>query len=275
MKNVFFTAVILMVVSAPAFAQDEGSAVAKARFERDKSVYLGVGASFVFGDNIGDYGVGANFEIGFMKRLNKLISVGGGFSYLGFDYDPSVSESYNGGKGNNIFFNNSDDLARVVFLEGGDLSLLSLSVNIKLNLIPVSDNTKISVYGFAKPMITSISRSAVSGVGELWYYDYQLGNWFNDPDYDDIWDSNTPGLEGLGGETAITGGILMGPGIELFPSKRFSFFTQVAIGYTFPIQYVSTAAYPPTIDSYQDEKFPLTKSGFPSLSIQFGMSINF
>ncbi len=272
MKNLLLT-LILFLFCVSAFAQDEGEAVAKERFERPKSFFFGGGISMLFGDNIGDYSNGLNFEAGYFKRLNKVMSIGGSLSYVMFKYDPSVTEDYSGGGGNNIFFNDDYDLARIVYLEGGDLSLLSASFNIKLNFIPVSDNTKFSVYGFAKPFITYSSRSAVSGTGELWYYDSNDEDWYYDSE--EYWDENTSGLEDLGKSSEISGGIFIGPGIEFMPSNKVSFYVQAAIGYTLPLTYVSTAAYPPTFEGYLDEQFPLTKNGFPSLNIQAGISFHF
>jgi hypothetical protein len=276
MKKTLFPLIFLFISFAALKAQDEGAAVAQTRFERDKSVYFGGGYSMIFGENIGDYSNGISFEAGFLKRLNKVMSIGPSLSYVSFKYDESVSESYSGGDGNNIFFNDTFDEARVVYMEGGDITMVSLAFNLKFNLIPVGDNTKFTVYGFAKPFIAMSSRTEVSGVGEYWYYDYDYDEWYYDSFYDDEWDSETDGLEDLGADTEITGGIFIGPAIEFMPSAKVSFFAQLSIGYTFPITYVSTISYPPDInEGYLDEKFPLVKEGFPSLSIQAGVSFNF
>ncbi len=269
-------AIVIMFIAWNVQAQNEGSAVAMSRFERDKGIYLMGGYSLIFGDNIGDYSNGVNLETGYNKRINRLISLGAGISYQGFKYDASVSNSLSGGSGNNVFFNTAGDEARIVEIEGGDLSLISLAFNLKLSLIPVSDRTKFSVYGFAKPFITVVSRKAVSGVGKYAYYDYNDDYWYYDPQYDDYWDSNTSGLEALDKETKMSGGIFVGLGFEILPSGPVSVFSQLSFGYTLPITYVSTASYPATIqDGYLDKDFPMHKGGFPSLNIQVGISYNF
>lgn len=273
MKRNLLLTLLLYMFGLTAFAQDEGQAVAKARFERPNSILLGGGISTLFGDNVADYSVGINFELGYLKRINKVMSIGGSLSYISFKYDPSVTEDYAGGSGNNIFFNDTGDQARIVYLEGGDLSLSTASFNLKLNFIPVGDNTKFSVFGFAKPFITYSSRTAVSGIGELWYYDFDQENWLYDSE--ESWDENSPGLEALAKSNKFTGGIFIGPGIEFMPSNKVSFFAQAAIGYTFPINYVSTAAYPQTFEGYLDPDFPLKSKGFPSLNLQAGMSFHF
>lgn len=275
MKRIVLLA-LLVLTALTTQAQNEGAAVAMNRFERNKSIYLVGGYSLIFGDNTGDYSNGFNIETGFNTRLNRLISIGAGISYQGFKYDASVSNSLDGGSGNNVFFNDTFDEARIVEIEGGDLSLVSIAFNLKLSLIPVSDRTKFSVYGFAKPFITVASRKAVSGVGKYAYYDYDDELWYYNSQADDYWDSTTDGLEALDKETKVTGGIFVGAGFEFLPSGPVSFFSQVSFGYTLPITYVSTASYPATIqDGYLDKDFPLYKDGFPSLNIQLGVSFNF
>ena len=56
---------------------------------------------------------------------------------------------------------------------------------------------------------------------------------------------------------------------------QFRFISQAAIGYTFPVSYISTESYDNTINSYIDDEFPIVKKGFPSLNLQFGVSYNF
>jgi len=292
-------------------AQDEGEITKRERIDRSKNIFIGGGGSFTLGENIGDYSLGYNLEAGFLKRLNRVLSIGPSISYLRFDYDPEATNDERGayyGEGDipvdwysNTYetwgdkypttAGNTYDYRYLLTLEGGDLSLISLALNIKLNFIPITEDKKVSVYGFAKPFISFSDREAVtgSGVREVWesyelrkgtanesddelYYYQGDQKWYPDG-YEEEWDSE--GFPVLEKETAVTGGIFIGPGVEFVPTNAFSFYFQAAFGYTFPVSYVSTESYDDTIDSYIDDEFPMVKKGFPSLNLQFGVSYNF
>jgi hypothetical protein len=289
-------------------AQDEGVISKRERIERSKGIFIGGGGSATFGDNIGDYSLGFNIEGGYVKRLNRVLSVGPSISYQRFDYDPEQTKTEYTGKGDipidwysqydtwgekyPITENNVYDYRYLLSLEGGDISLISLALNIKFNFIPITDDTKVSVYGFAKPFIAMSSRDAVtgSGVREVWEsYEDRNGTLTNESDdilfyyqgdkkwypdgYKENWDSE--GYPALEKETSVTGGIFIGPGVEFVPANAISFYFQAAIGYTFPVSYISTASYDNTVNSYIDDEFPIVKEGFPSLNLQFGLSYNF
>ena len=64
-----------------------------------KVFLLDFGASFTLGENIGDYSVGFNIEAGFVKRMNRVFSIGPSISYLSFEYDPEET-----GGCNNVLF---------------------------------------------------------------------------------------------------------------------------------------------------------------------------
>jgi hypothetical protein len=309
MKKLLLSACIILI-SLSLYAQEEGTAVAQARFARSKSIYISGGPSLTFGKNIGDYSKGLNFEGGFMKRLNKVLSIGPSISYIKFNYDPEVTNTDRGayvGEGD-VFLtyqssfgttlnekyglNENYTYGYVLNLEGGDITLASLSFNIKLNFIPVSDDSKISIYGFAKPFITSSKRAAVNGSGtrylyetyedlggtvdeldDLIYYNQGDGEWYADGYVEEWGPDSFPALKE---ESSITGGIFIGPGVEIMPAKAVSIFAQAAFGYTFPVSIVSTESYGSTVDDdYLAEEFPIVKKGFPSLNIQFGFSFNF
>jgi hypothetical protein len=179
----------------------------------------------------------------------------------------------------------------VLALEGGDISLISLALNIKLNFIPITDNTKFSVYGFAKPFIAVAQRKAVTGSGtrfvwesyeerngtaseadDVLYYYQGDETWYPDG-YVETWDSESYPV--LAKENSVTGGVFLGPGIEVIPSKAVSFYLQAAFGYTFPVSFVGTKSYDDSISSYLNEEFPMVKKGFPSVNLQVGVSFNF
>lgn len=312
MKKTLLSLIFIMIMLTTLKAQDEGTAVAQERFERDKSIYITGGPSFTFGENIGDYSTGINMEIGFNKKLNKVLSLGGSVSYLKFKYDPTLTQAENAddlyvGSSTGIYavpfedgvsindkyaLSEDWDFGYLLNLEGGDLSLISLAFNIKINFIPVGDNTKFSVYGFAKPFISFAKRNEVSGIGERYLYEayeddngtyfdpfddflyFNLGDdtWYADGYYDE-WGAD--GFPVLAEETSITGGIFLGPGLEFMPSGKISAFVQAGIGYTFPVSYVSTESYDKDFDDYLNEEFPMVKEGFPSLNVQVGISYNF
>lgn len=291
----------LLLIGITASAQDEGTIVKRQRIDKNKGLFIGLGPSFTFGKNIGDYNTGFNVELGFLKRVNRILSIGPSISYLSFQYDPEVTTEREGnaylgyGDPNNweskYGFNNLEyDYGYVLELEGGDLSLTSLAVNIKLNFVPVKDNSIISAYVFAKPFVSLASRKEVSGRGERYTYEiyednqgtttenddllyYNLGDntWY--AGYTETWDGES--YEALKSDTEVTGGIFIGPGIELFPARKLSFYLQTTFGYTFPVTFVSTESYEKTVASYVNKEFPMTKKGFPSVNVQVGMTFNF
>lgn len=316
MKKALLSLIFMMIIQTTLRAQDEGAAVAQDRFARDNSIYIAGGPSLTFGENIGDYSTGINIEIGYTKRLNKVLSLGGSVSYLQFKYDPSLTKAETA---DDLYVGNSDDyiLRAIPFddpslthnskyglsevwdfgyllnLEGGDLSLISLAFNIRIDFIPIGDNSKIAVYGFAKPFVSMSKRTEVEGIGERYIYEayeddngtfndtsddllyYNTGDdtWYADG-YIDEWNASD-GFPALKEESSITGGIFLGPGIEFMPSGKISAFVQAGFGYTFPVTYVSTESFEKTAENYLSDDFPIIKEGFPSLNIQAGISFNF
>lgn len=276
MKKITSLAFLLLACSILVRAQDEGAIVKQERIDRSKGFFIGFGPSFTLGDNIGDYSTGFSIEAGFQKRVNRVFSIGPSISYMSFKYDPEAAEGAGG-----AFIQAIDDVddpyyweGYVIELTGGDLSLISLALNLKLNFVPVKDDSKISVYGFAKPFLTYSSRTDVSGNST--YYKTMDPDGLTDWevfDEDIKWDSEDYPI--LAADSEITGGIFIGPGIEFAPAKKVSVFVQAAFGYTFPITYVSTGSYDETFDSYFNEEFPMVKEGFPSVNIQAGLSFNF
>jgi hypothetical protein len=261
------------LVAFAAHAQDEGAVVKKERIERDKGIFVGGGVSIAAGSNLGDYSTGINFEGGFNKRINRVFSIGGSISYLKFAYDPAVQSARptSDGVPPNFYYGwddtNSVTYGYFVTITGGDVSLLSLAVNLKLNFVPVKDNSIFSVYVFARPFVSSATVSGVNSYGEYWEYSDTLGDWFADPTKD-ITGTNES-------KTTLTGGIFLGPGIEINPAKPISFFVQASFGYTFPIEVVSTKSYSSDLNSWlADANFPYASLGFTSINFAAGISFN-
>src|SRR5687767_2432679 len=124
MRKLYFIGAFMFVILA-ASAQDEGEVVVKKRFERDKTAYFSLGPSIAIGKNLGDYSTGFNVEAGFLKRSNKLISWGPSLSFLYFGYDDSKTYQY--------YYDVDQDAILFLKQEGGDVSLLSVGLNVKLN----------------------------------------------------------------------------------------------------------------------------------------------
>jgi hypothetical protein len=273
MTKIVYVFSALMICVLVASAQDEGTIVKKARIEKDKSLFIDFGPSFTLGKNIGDYSTGFNVELGFTKRMNRLLSIGPSISFMSFQYDSKktdLNSAYVGvvddGSGGSYYE------GYVITLDGGDLNLISLAANIKLNLVPIKERTIVSAYAFVKPFVTLANRTDVNGNSD-YYVDLDDGDGWQYVQTQEPWGpEDYPELKG---DSKFTGGILIGPGIEIMPSKRFSGFVQAAFGYTFPIKFVSTESYDPTVESYLDEKFPMTTQGFPSINVQAGFSFNF
>jgi hypothetical protein len=275
MKKILFGSIIFML-NFQLIAQDEGSIIKRERIERDKSIFIGGGISIVGNSNFGDYTSGINFEGGYIKRLNRVFSFGGSISYLNFSYDPSILQKppaqyenptnfyvgyVNDNNGNSTLYGYLIDLA------GANISILSVAANLKVNFVPVKDNSVISVYGFAKPFIANATRSDLSTSTDIYVEDPSNDEFGATPVQFDVKDSYP-------GESKITGGIFIGPGIEFFPAKTISFFVQASFGYTFPINVVSTRSYPNTIDILDSRDFPLQSIGFTSINFAGGISFN-
>jgi hypothetical protein len=271
MKKIIYSLFALITGISIGVAQDEGSVVKRERIDRDKSIFVGAGISIVGGSNFGDYSNGINFEAGYTKRLNRILSIGGSLSYLKFAYDPSFLEKTPVGKDipNFVYYdktitdlNNVNDIW-LLSIKGGDVSMISLAGTIKLNFVPVKDNSVVSVYGFAKPFVSMASVSKATGLLE--YYYYGTTDWLADPSGD---------LAGEYEDNSFTGGIFIGPGIEFFPAKKISFFAQASFGYTFPIKVISTRSYGNDINLDVVDDFPLRSGSFTSINFAAGISFN-
>jgi hypothetical protein len=82
MKNLLLLVFAFCYVAV--LAQDEGTIVKRERIQRDKNIFVGGGISILGGSNSGDYSSGLNIEAGYGKRLNRVFSIGGSFSFLRF-----------------------------------------------------------------------------------------------------------------------------------------------------------------------------------------------
>ncbi len=269
MKKILQVLLVTMISMQCIQAQDEGAVVKRERITRDKSIFIGGGISNVLGNNFGDYSTGINFEGGYLRRLNRVVSIGGSISYLHFNYDPSILQKVPALNQDPVNFYYGKDqydneIGSLLYLTGGDMTLVSLAFNLKVNFVPIKDNTIISVYGFVKPFITSVKRGDVAGLTDDYIYNT----------FTSSWEPNGKSTGSYAGDSKISGGILLGPGIELYPGRKLSFFAQAAFGYTFPIDIVSTRSYVNEIESLTAPKFPVSSLGFTSINFAAGVSFN-
>jgi len=281
MKRLLPLSLMMFVLTIAASAQDEGEVVKRERIDKSKSIYVLGGPSLTSLKNDADYDAGFNFELGYQKRMNRIFSLGFAVSYINFPFSPTyistpVSEIVGGTELDyNFFYDDGGSVGRLVYLEGGDQNMTSLSVNLKFNFIPVKDKTVASLYGFAKPFVARSVRESVSGAGFLYNYNANSDSWLYDETAEiDIWDEAD--FPVLAEKTKITGGMFLGLGLEFFPARRFSFFVQLAAGYTLPVNIVSFNDWGTTIsDDYFDDNFPMADQKFLTVNGSFGLSVNF
>jgi hypothetical protein len=273
MKKLLLLALLISSISL--FAQDEGKIVKRERIERDKNIFVGGGISSA--SSLADYSIGVNFEGGFVKRVNRVFSIGGSISYLKFDYDPKITSSKIVPTNINTFPSNfyyvSTALANPSFIDegyllsisGSNLSVISIAANIKVNFVPIKESTKVSVYGFAKPFVAKATSSGgqirLDGV----LYNSSTGNLVKDP--------SSVLSENFEEESVTTGGIFIGPGIEFLPNNPISFFLQASFGYTFPVDQSSIKSLSKDFTKWPNE-LPVTSTGFTSINFAGGISFN-
>jgi hypothetical protein len=278
MKNLIYPLLGILLLPCITAAQDEGTTAVKSRFENDKSIYVTAGPALTLGKNLGDYSNGFSLEIGMLKRLNKIVSVGPGVSYLTFKYDTKQTYSH--------YYSTFDDRTIEFSMEGGDISLLSIGGNVKVNFIPVSNSSKVSVYGIANPFLSLVKRKAFSGSGE--FYDDANGNgtYNNFRGRVEFGPEEVPAFKE---ESKVSGGIHLGAGAEFMPAKALSFFAQAAFSYTLPISYAATRSFLNPADEVKlnnvvyynadntvfKDGFPIVRNGFSALSLKAGVSFNF
>ena len=149
-------------------------------------------------------------------------------SYSSFNYDESISDSFGDASatGNNVYYNDADLEAWVVYIQGGDLRFTTVGLTAKIDFIPFSDTRKFSVYGIVRPFLQVSKRTEISATAELWYYNTippdDPSNWtFSSEEFLSV---NTAGLERWAAETEISGGFNTGVGGELsFRSYKESY----------------------------------------------------
>jgi hypothetical protein len=255
-------------------AQDEGKIVKRERIERNKNIFVGGGISLINDATLKEYSTGFNVEGGFSKRLNRILSIGASVSYLSFAYNTpaSAKQAPVFGKYPDNFYtgyqtiNGSElHIGYLINLNNTKLTFLSLAADVKVNFVPIKENSVISVYGFAKPFISYSKHSDITLSIDA-YSDVNNTNTWGTP----VSASDVVPLDGK-----VTGGIFIGPGIEINPTKPISFFIQASFGYTLASDFISTKSYPTRdLKLLDDANWPGKTIGFSSINISGGILIN-
>ncbi len=269
----------LLLLCLNGFSQEEGPLTKKVRAPNSKVMFLQGGPLFKFGNNTGDYSGGLSFQGGFFTRLNKFISLGPFISYSKFNYDESISDSFGdkSAKGNNVFVEQGGYEAKVVYMEGGDLSFVGLGMNAKFNVIALTETSKFSVYGIAKPFILLAKRTEITATSESWY----MGTIGDDPllwtfNAEEFLDSKSPNREHWASKTEFSGGMDLGVGGEIALPSGLGFYLQTTIGFTLPVSYINTIEFPATLaGGYNHPDYPLVKKGFTTLNVSIGINYIF
>lgn len=277
---------LVIMCFSTGWSQDEGTIVKKERIVKGKSIYLLAGPSFRF-NNKSDYSGGLNLEAGFLKRLNRITSVGGSLNFSKFSFDQPLSNSFENEKaiGNNAFLEDGGYEVYVVRMSGGNLNFISVGLDIKFEFIPFSESRKLSAFGLIKPFMLISTRSDISASTEIRYPDivpYKLpynsdpnNNWSGGDPFEDI-SSNSPGREQWAAATEFSGGLGVGVGLDYSVKSNLKIFMQSIVKFSLPITHIKTGAFPGSReDGYYNPDYPLVKEGFSTLNISLGVSYYF
>ncbi|HTE34008.1 MAG TPA: hypothetical protein VK666_26695 [Chryseolinea sp.] len=274
--------ILAFLTYSAANAQDEGTLSKMDRVSTPNSFYLFGGPSFKFAGNNGDYCCGFNFEAGYLKRINRLVSIGPAVSFTRFLYDESISNSFGDpdASGNNIYQLDGGYEVYVVELKGGDLKFFSAGVNLKIDFVPYEEGRKISFYGIIKPYLLVSKRSEVTASADLWFANENSpldnpANWSGGDNFDNL-SPKTPGYERWAADTEVTAGANLGIGAELAFPAGFGLFLQSTVVVTLPITYINTSEFPPATNTgYYHKDYPFVKKGFTTLNIAIGAVYHF
>ncbi|QOI97697.1 MAG: hypothetical protein HRU69_09410 [Flammeovirgaceae bacterium] len=258
--HLFSTLIVYGTVSA----QDAGPAEIQQRFERMHFSSFSIG---MVKGSTGDYGKGWQAEIGYGKRLNKLITLGAsltyqslGNTYNGYDYYVSESDEPSAFPPGSTTDGEPYDESIEVGIDGGTFSSFSFSGIIRMNLTPYSDNSKIVVFGFIKPSVGIGFLSAMTKEARL-VVDFEYVN----TTYVDRESTSS-----------FVAGVSVGPGMEFIPSKNLSVTAHVCFNSQFGDKIVlDKSAFRPSTATITNVDFPVTSGALVSLSFTLGLQYNF
>lgn len=266
------------LVSFQLCCQDEGPLELKPRFENAKSFAVTIGPEFRFRSKA-DYSGGYFVSASYLKRLNRIITLGPAISFSRYAFDPSSTNSYEkkGVKGNNVFQDVLDIYTMyVVALRGGDLTQLSIGFDVDLNLKPFNPDQKINLSLVVHPFSMVNHRSAISATTVTWVR--------NDPDDPPtLWNggdiSREEGPQSVGRglwatQKEFSGGIQSGLKVMVDLPDNWSLHIQPQLRYTLPISHIKTASFQ-SVGGNENARFPIVKERFSTISILVGISHHF
>jgi hypothetical protein len=264
MKNLLLLAVLMPVFYWPAYSQEEGRAEVKERFERMHFSSFSVG---LVRGSTGDYDKGWQADVGYGKRLNKLITVGAslsfmslGNSYTGYDYYVTESDEPSAFPPGSTTDGEPYDESIEVGISGGSFSSFTLNGFLRMNLTPYNDQSKVVVFGFLRPSLGISFLSAMTKEVRL-VVDYT----YVDTDFYD-----RPAT------SSFVAGFSLGPGVELIPAKNFSVAAHVCFNSFFGDSIVlDKSAWRPSTATVTNVEFPVTSGALISLSFTVGLQYNF
>ena len=281
LKTYFLILVGFVLISFTGLSQDEGVISKKGEVSKAKSVFIGMGPSYRFGNNNSDYKGGFVLEGGFLKRINRILAVGPSFSYTKFDYDRSISDSYSDrqAEGNNIFYETGGYEIRVVNMKGGDLKFISAGFNVKVNFIPISESKKFTFYANVKPFILLSKKAEITATYKIYYSNTIPAG---DPSTWYVSTDTTPLTSPYWSEdNKLSGGLNVGVGAGYILPSGLEFFLNGSTGLTLPVSHIRTSEFPNTLDNsgtvdqQVNPKYPLVKKGFTTFIISLGVAFNF
>lgn len=272
MKIALFLLMFLTSLFRDCEAQEDEVVLVKARLERSNEIQFALASCSSLGQN--NYTGGNKVGLGYLKRLNRVLSIGGNISYTTFrtDYADFMTGKYfdarwNNAQPNNFYFPSNMSEYYLVNLSGGELNQIHFLIPFMFNFIPIKSSTITSFYASISPGVI------LSKIGQV------LGNenYFQHPTIDQYIQVNNRSFEAARKQSKLTGGMMLNLGVDFFPTHVFSFSFQVGYGYSLPVPFVDTSLYQShTIEEYRDEKFPLSvNKGLSTASFQFGLSYNF
>ncbi len=264
MIKTVLTLVVILYIHHVVIGQDEGTLTKKSRvLSKSTTLHLSVGPSFNIGS--GDYSTGLNLQAGLLKRLNRIVSIGPNLAVTKFNYNKAA--------GNTTFIEQGGYEIWKVRMEGGNLTLSSIGLDLKFNFIPSERIQKFSPYAIVRPVVLLSTRSQISGSVDTWYRDEVSDNtgttWY--------YSGTTETLTSDQWEAAseVTAGMNAGIGGELMMSPGLSLFLQSVVTLSLPITHVDSKSHGTDLSGFTNREYPFSKGSFTSLSISLGIAYSF
>lgn len=279
-NNSKFLLIIALVSSAiiVASSQDEGSIIKKSRIAKGNHLFVNIGTSFPLSK--ADYKPGLCIEMGHLFQMNRIVSIGPSVSFAKYQYNsaiPSNSPTPDTKK-DNIYYEDGGYQINVVYFDGGDLSMLSLGLNVRANIVVPGKEYGLTIYGIAKPSVLYSTYSDVKAKVDIWY----TNNIPPDPPAD--WqisesvsiDKYSTGYGYWSKESKVTAGMNLGFGCEYATQSGWGFNIQSTVGLIPTVRHINTSEFKNSIEAgYNSPSFPLVNKGFSTVNLTAGVSFRF